>query len=350
MDLKSATDMFLQSWQQERTRKLTIALFGQPGAGKSSLINELLGKKVAAVSVETDTTEVAQIIDGPEVIFVDLPGYDTSTFPVHSFFTGFDPLQYDLFLCVFSNKLQQADVKFFKKLMLDARECIFVRNKIDGLYDPVKTLAELKQEIRQDVVEQIGGLQDVVFTSCKHDAPAAYRGIPELEMAIGDHLPAALRDKFNRSAKAYTQEVLEEKRRLAESAIKRASLMAAGNGLNPVVGVDVGIDVQIMTTMYAQIRKVFGITELELEGRGKKSALVEKISMGLKKDSVIAMMKKTLSAKLEKRFAKYIPMVGQATAMGLSAGSIYYLGVSYLDCCYEYAARRLALEIKMRTE
>lgn len=350
MDVKAAADVFLKTWSQENEKKLTIALFGQPGAGKSSLINELLGKKVATVSVETDTTKKTQIIEGDEVVFVDLPGYDTSEFPANHFFSKFDPMQYDLFLCVFSNKLQAADVNFFKKLMLDSRECIFVRNKADGLYDPNKSKAELEAEIRDDVAEEIGSRQDVIFTSCRRTVTADRRGIPELEAAIADHLPEALKDKFNRSAKAYTQKVLLEKRRLAEKAIKKASVMAAGNGLNPVIGIDVGIDVQIMSSMYAKIRMIFGITELELEGRNSKNALVEKVAMGVKKDSIISMMKKALSTKMEKRLSKYIPFVGQATAVSLSAASMYYLGSSYLDSCYDYAAKRLEMEIQMRTE
>lgn len=350
MDLKGAADIFLNNWQKESGQKLTIALFGQPGAGKSSLINELLGKKVATVSVETDTTKKAQVIEGDEVVLVDLPGYDTSEFPTNNYFSMFNPMQYDLFLCVFSNKLKQADVDFFRKLTLAQRECVFVRNKIDGLYDDNKTIAELKAEIKEDVAKQLGTVQTVIFTSCKPTTPAAERGIPELQTAISLHLPPAMQDKFMRSAKAYTQEILDEKRRLALAAIKKASVMAAGNGLNPVIGVDVGIDVHIMSVMYAKIRKVFGITELELEGRSsKKSALVEKVARGVKKDSIISVMRKTLSTKMEKRFAKYIPLVGQATAVGLSAGSMYYLGSSYLDSCYEYASKRLEMEIKMRS-
>ena len=83
-------------------KKVKIAFFGQPGAGKSSLINELVGKKVAATGNGTDTTQIAQIIEYNEVVFVDLPGYGTCEFPANQYFTQFNPLQYDLFICVFS--------------------------------------------------------------------------------------------------------------------------------------------------------------------------------------------------------------------------------------------------------
>ena len=37
-DTKAIVAQFLQAWQRERDHKIKICLFGQPGAGKSSLI------------------------------------------------------------------------------------------------------------------------------------------------------------------------------------------------------------------------------------------------------------------------------------------------------------------------
>ena len=46
---------------------LMIALFGQPGAGKSSIINSLVGKEIAEVDVRTDTTVEAAIYDSEKI-------------------------------------------------------------------------------------------------------------------------------------------------------------------------------------------------------------------------------------------------------------------------------------------
>ena len=348
MDLQAAADLFIKSWQKESDKKLTIALFGQPGSGKSSLINELVGEKVAEVSATTDTTKKAQIVEFNDVIFVDLPGYDTSTFPSNKYFDSFSPFQYDLFICVFSNKLVQADKDFFRQIHLSLRECIFVRNKVDSLYDAEKSKEDLKQEIREDVAEQIGTPQEIIFTSCRRNDDPEARGITDLQDAIKRHLTPAKQDKFNRSAKAYTYKLLDEKKELAMSEIRRASAMAAGNGLNPIIGVDVGIDAKIMSAMYANIRKTFAITEVEIENFKGSNFLVDKISMGIKRENIVAVMKTQISKQMEKKLSKYIPVVGQATAMGLSAGGMYYLGKSYLDSCYDYADKRLQNEIKMR--
>lgn len=108
------------------------------------------------MSQATDTTRQAQIVECPDVIYVDLPGYDTSQFPENAFFSTFNPLQYDLFLCVFAGKLHQADVDFFGKIARTGRVCLFVRNKCDGLYDPSCSREELERKITADVHSLVG--------------------------------------------------------------------------------------------------------------------------------------------------------------------------------------------------
>jgi len=350
MDIKSQAQDFIEKWVYEDSKKVKIVFFGQPGAGKSSLINELVGEKVAATSSMTDTTLQAQIIEYNEVIFVDLPGYDTSEFPVNKYFTQFNPLQYDLFICVFSGKLQQSDIKFFKTLTRLKRQCIFVRNKTDGLYAANKTLEVIKAEITDDVCRQLTNQVKVLFTSCKKNLPVIQRGIPELQEEIILRLEPALGDKFLRNAKAYTRSILVQKKQEASKAINKAMIMAASNGLNPLFGVDVGIDAKIMNIMYNRIRKMFEISDEEINTGGGKNHLLKLLARGLKKDTIIKGLETLMTEEMKKKTAKYIPVIGQVTAMSLGAGTMYYLGMEYLEVCYDYAQKRLEEEIKMRAQ
>lgn len=346
MDFRQKAEEFLEDWSaEEAQQKVKIALFGQPGSGKSSLINELIGEKVAAVSTTTDTTKQAQIVEHQGAVFVDLPGYDTSEFPANEYFSAFHPLQYDIFVCVFSNKLHEADTVFFRRLQAENRVCLFVRNKSDGIYDAGKTLAQSQAEIQADVAAQIGVAVPVLFTSCRTDKSAQERGIAQLEEAIAARLDPALKDRFIRSVKAYTMNVLNQKKAESRKYINDAMVKGAINGLNPIVGVDVTIDVEIMRRMYAHIRETFGITEEELNSSKIKDKLVDLIMRGIKKDTIILGLRKVMTENMQKRLAKYLPYVGQAASMGLGAAMMYYLGYEYVDACYTFAQGRLMYEI-----
>ena len=350
MDIKQEAEEFLAKWTKEDDKKIKIALFGQPGAGKSSLINAIVGQDLATVSNTTDTTKATQVIEYNGVVFVDLPGYDTSLFPENKYFSQFDPLQYDLFICVFSGKLHGADTNFFKLLKKEGRTCIFVRNKKDGIYDPGKTIEESQKEIIDDVSSQVGEAVSVSFTSCRKDMEEKDRGITALEKEILKNLDPALEEKFLRTAKAYTIEILDKKRDSARKFINSAMIKGAVNGLNPIVGVDMGIDVKIMQKMYEHIRQTFDITEQGIQNSDIQGIMVDLIKKGLSKDAITSGLKKVLTESMEKKLSKYIPYIGQVTAMGVGAGTMYYLGYEYVDACYEYAQKRLEQEIAKSRE
>ena len=302
---------------------------------------------MAHVSQATDTTRQAQIVECQDVIYVDLPGYDTSLFPENAFFSAFNPLQYDLFLCVFAGKLHQADVDFFGKIARTGRVCLFVRNKADGLYDPSCSREMLEQRIIADVHSLVGPREQVVFTSCRRNQPATRRGIPELERAMGNLLPEAQRSRFFRHAKVYTEEALDLKRKAAEKSLKRFLVLAAANGLNPVIGMDAAIDSQILKSLYKVIREAFGVSEKEVLPAGPASQAVKKLAEGVTGERVTKGLTYLLKKRATGKAAKLIPVVGGMTVMGFNAGSLYFLGEKYIDQCYEYALERLQAEIQM---
>ena len=347
MDIKKQAQEFFEKWEFADNKKVKIAFFGQPGAGKSSLINELVGKKVAETGNSTDTTQRAQIIEYNEVVFVDLPGYGTCEFPANQYFTQFNPLQYDLFICVFNGKLQDADKTFFKILQQAKRQCIFVRNKADGIYDDNKTVYELEAEITHDVCQHLTDTVKVLFTSCKKTLPIDKRGITSLQEEMISRLEPTLGDKFLRNVRAYSNEILEQKKQEAVKAINKAMLVAAGNGLNPLLGVDVGIDVKIMSMMYAGIRKSFAISEEEITAGNATNHLINIIAGGLKKETISRGLEKLMTDAMKERLVKYIPIIGQIATMGLGATTMYYLGREYIDACFTYAQKRLETEIKL---
>ena len=208
---------------------VSVALFGQPGAGKSSLINKIVGETVAEVGVETDKTTEAASYEKHGLRFVDLPGYGTKNFPKETYFQKFDIKQYDLFLCVTAGKLHQADTELFQELVKRGKTCIFVRNQHDTLFEDGVETQELEKRILNDISKHVGQKVKVIFTSCRKPT-----GIDILNDEIKNNLDGAKRERWTSGAKAYTEKFLQEKKEASEKYVVLAAAASAANGINPL--------------------------------------------------------------------------------------------------------------------
>ncbi|MDQ7017348.1 MAG: GTPase domain-containing protein [Gammaproteobacteria bacterium] len=347
MSINSDIDVMRKKLEEEKKNMVSVALFGQPGAGKSSIINKIIGKNIAEVSVETDKTTEEESFVFNGLNFVDLPGYGTKKFPKEEYFNKFNIEGFDLFLCVTSGKLHQADTEFFKKLSKGGKVCLFVANKHDDLWEEGVSIEQLEIRKASDIRKHVGREVDVIFTSCKETT-----GFDELNLKISDNLDDAKKERWVRSAKAYSTRFLDEKREACSKYVAIASGAAAANGINPIPGVDIAVDITIIVGLFKQIRNDYGLSEENL-GALKTSSLpavaqlANKVLRYIARDGVLLLLKNYAGRETLKAVTKYIPFVGQVVAAGLGYAITSNAGKNYLDDCHDLAFETLKNKLEV---
>ncbi len=118
-----------------------VSMLGRTNVGKSSIINALVGEKVAAVANKTQTTRTAirAIVNRPnsQIIFVDTPGIHKPKSKLGNVMveTAFGAsLDVDIIIFVIdatSEEIGKGDRIILDKIIESKKKCILVINKID---------------------------------------------------------------------------------------------------------------------------------------------------------------------------------------------------------------------------
>src|SRR5215203_4620690 len=132
-----------------------VNIFGKPNAGKSTLLNALIGEKMAIVSSKVQTTRhrIKAFLTKPgeyQIIFSDTPGIIEPKYKLHERMmrnvkSALEDADVALLLADAATNVEEND-KLFKKINLNV-PAILVLNKIDKLSN--KKLEELKTYYKQ---------------------------------------------------------------------------------------------------------------------------------------------------------------------------------------------------------
>jgi GTP-binding protein Era len=165
-----------------------IAILGKPNVGKSTLVNALLGQKIAAVSPRPQTTRRRQLgiltLSEAQLVFVDTPGVHTPRHKLGEFFNqeaeaALDGVDVALFLVDASMKPDDEDRQVADLLRNLRRrpDLVLGLNKIDKV--PVPAL----DEARSAYQALIPDIQTLAFSA------ATRQGLKELLEALATRLP-----------------------------------------------------------------------------------------------------------------------------------------------------------------
>ena len=131
-----------------------IAIVGRPNVGKSSILNNLLGQKVAIVSSKPQTTrtKIMGVLteDNVQLVFTDTPGFhkpktklgEKMIKAVDDSIGGVDSC---LFVTEAKGEIREAEIDLLKKLKAEKIPVVLAINKIDMLSD--------KQELMGRILE-----------------------------------------------------------------------------------------------------------------------------------------------------------------------------------------------------
>jgi GTP-binding protein Era len=136
-----------------------VAILGRPNAGKSTLLNALLGTKLAIVAPRPQTTRTAiqgvLKLPGAQIVFVDTPGIHESSTLLNKRMMDQVRASADadvvLFLVDATARFGEEDARAVDLVKKTGAPAIAVFNKIDQLRDKAKLLA---------LIEQYRGLHD----------------------------------------------------------------------------------------------------------------------------------------------------------------------------------------------
>jgi len=162
-----------------------------------------------------------------------------------------------------------------------------------------------------------------------------------LSESIYNNIDSANKVKWAKSAKAYSIKFLNEKNKSCETYVFTASGAAAVNGVNPIPGVDIGIDVSILLGLFASIRNSYGLTDEKLKSNEalipSLAPMVNNIIKYGSKEGILYLLKTFATREVVTSVSKYIPFVGQAIAASIGYGITRSAGMFYLDDCHNAA-------------
>jgi len=161
-----------------------VAIIGRPNVGKSTLLNAILGERLAIVTPKPQTTRhrIVGILNEPDaqIVFLDTPGYHRSEKPLNQAMNDIvDSVIDDADVCCLMLEAPAKDLEMERSLFerIGSERCILVANKSD-----LVQRADF-EKIAVRFRDEWGARELVLLSALKNE------GVQTLIHAIRAHLP-----------------------------------------------------------------------------------------------------------------------------------------------------------------
>ena len=203
-------------------KKIKCCIIGRKGAGKSSLINAIVGEKIADVGVTETTMEVGQPYEKGEFLFYDLPGYPTEKFPRETYIEKMGIKDSDCVIIVTSDRFYEDDLFLITEIAkIQPSIAIYaVRTRIDySVYrnrknkgeDEETTLRKIYEELRDNI--QDAPVKGIYLTSA--DYPTAY-DLDKLLNDISSNLSEIKKECFTADVTITSEKIIKGKKEILD--------------------------------------------------------------------------------------------------------------------------------------
>ena len=122
-----------------------VSIIGEPNVGKSTLLNAVLGEKLAIVTPKPQTTrnQIRGILSGKsyQIVFLDTPGilapkYELHDWMVKTAYAAIQDADLVLYLADVTKPLPKAETRILDRIHQANQQTILVLNKIDRIDKP----------------------------------------------------------------------------------------------------------------------------------------------------------------------------------------------------------------------
>lgn len=154
------------------TKTAFIAIVGKPNVGKSSILNRMLGQKIAIVSdkPQTTRTRIMGVLTKDEVqlVFTDTPGYhrphnklgEKMIKAVSESISGVDAC---LLVVEPDGELRETEIELIEKFKNEKMPVVLAINKIDTVHEKTQLMARIAQ------LSALYDFEAVIPVSAKHN-------------------------------------------------------------------------------------------------------------------------------------------------------------------------------------
>ncbi len=345
----------ISQWDSTKVR---IAIAGESGRGKSSLINAIAGEAIAPVGVTETTQERKEYSTKHGLTLEDLPGCNTQNFKFETYVEQMNLSECDAIILVISGRVTDNDVKLYELLTNSLNKtCFVVRTKIDtdvenARYDNNKSEADTLTEIRNDLFANFKSNRParVYLVSNRH---ATKYDLADLIEDIKKSLGGLKQAKFIASSAAYTKSAILAKRETITNLADKYAWASAANGINPVIGLNIAVDVGILLKLATDVLEFYGLTEQQMSkihGDANVTATIQVVGRFaaeyLTKAGITQILKGLAGREAFKSLIKFVPFVGQAVAAGLGYFITKQFASSLIDDCEKKALELLDAVMK----